>query len=316
MASQSCYLLWRYVLLVSVVSIGHSALTAPSARAEYYPARPLYDYQKHQPHDDNCADPSNPAFDHGRCGPTDGPVFDSFINVPSWGDEPAFFDAVLSNHHAAGSHHDPLYYVTRGSREVVLRVFVDNDANEYFGYKTAAQGTRVQVTLPTRAASSLRARALISAPNATPPEVEDTVDLVDNRPFRVEYVPGSAMLYHDNRAQAVDDSIVAGGALITNKGIPGVFAAGFGRAAVVNVRVRIIPVSPPSHLGIWIVLVGAAGALLALVIVPLSRHRILRTANSGQSWIRQEGVRTQLAVGSIVALLVAGLTWLIKLAFA
>lgn len=303
-----------------VVALSVATWLATSAQAEWDPARPAYDYEKFQPGDDSCVDPSNPAFDHGRCGPVDGPVFNSFVNVPSFGDERSFFDARLVDDVRAGAHHDALYDVTGGSREVELRVFIDNDANERSGYKTIAQGTQLRVELPTAAGSSLRARALVSSSNATPQEVEDTVDLVDSHPFRVAYVPGSAVLWHGKRSEPVDDRVVSGGAWVSNKGIPGEFLPGFDKAALVNLRVLILPVVPPSHTWRWVVLAGVLATLLAMALTPPTRRRILRVAGDGRSWYREEGIGTRVVVGVVVALLVAGLLalmgWLVTLPFA
>ena len=126
-------------------------------------------------------------MDHGRCGPTDGPVFNSFINTPSYGDECSFFDARRSDQTRAGSYENVLISVTDGTRQVVLRIYVNNDANEAFGQKTTAQDTRVRVGLPAVTGSELRATAYVSASNATPQTGEDTVDLVAVKDFNVGY---------------------------------------------------------------------------------------------------------------------------------
>ncbi len=282
------------------------------AAAGFYPGRPIYDYEKYVPHDDDCADLSNPAVDHGRCGPTDGPVFNSFINVPHYGDERGFFDAYRTDHTQAGSTHDPLNGVTEGSREVELRVFIDNDANAYAGYKTTAQETRLQVALPNVAGKDLRAVARVSASNATPQTVEDTADLIGTRQFRVEYLPGSATLYYrnDRHPHSVDDAIVAGGALISNRDIPGVFAAGFSRAAVVNLRLRVIPTPAASTLSDWIIAIVGILLLIFLALWQVSRSRIASTAQHWWGWSKRQGIGIQILSNITAAGLIAAFVWL------
>jgi len=158
------------------------------AQAGFTPAfRPTYDYIKYDPHRQDCTDASSLSADHGRCGPSDGPDFNSFINTPSWGDERAFFDAYRSDQ---GPRSTADILNVSGAGEAILRIYVNNDANEHFGYRTIASGTTVRVTIPTGAANALRARAYISAENALPSEVTDTTELVSSRKFRVVYVPG------------------------------------------------------------------------------------------------------------------------------
>jgi hypothetical protein len=308
---------WPAVLAV-LATFGAAMVWSPGLGvAGFYPGRPVYDYEKYVPHDDDCNDLSNPAVDHGRCGPTDGPVFNSFVNVPHYGDERGFFDAYRTDEAQAGSAHDPLYRVTEGSREVELRVFIDNDANAYAGYKTIARETRLQVELPHVVGRDLRAVALISAPNATPQTVEDTGDLIGTRPFRVEYVPGSAVLYHgtDRHPHPVDDAIVSGGALISNKEVSGVFVAGFSRDAVVNLRLRIIPVVAASRTWRWIIATTVLLVLVAFALWPTTRRRVVKTAHDWWGWSKRYGFGIQILSNVVAAGLIALLAWLVAQLF-
>lgn len=229
------------VVLIALASVTGVTGAAVKVAAEFYPNRPTFDYNK--PCDANDAD----IYD--RCGSLTGPVFNSFINTPSYGDERAFLDARRSDQTALGSYKDVLNDVNGGSQEVVLRTYVHNNANQ----STNANGTgiarnaKVRIALPTATSQTLRARSYISADNAA--LVEDTVDLVGTDQFSVEYVTGSAVLYDgDNFANGtpLNDSIVGGGALIGSDTLNGNINGCFEYAATVEIRVKIKPKSNPA----------------------------------------------------------------------
>lgn len=293
----------------SLVPIAVYILAPQAALAEYYPVRPIYDYLKFDPKANDCQNLLNPALDHGRCGPTDGSVFNSFINTPSYGDERAFLDARRSDQTQSGSYKNVLHDVTGGSREVVLRIYINNDANEAFGYKTTAQETRVRVALPVVAGSALRARAYISAVNASPQVVEDTVDLVDTNRFAVEFIPGSAKVYSRDGQHDLSDEIVDRGALITNTGTVGVFAAGFDKDAQVQVGLRIVRERSAPR---WIVPAGAGLAALGLLSWPWLRESTWRVTQRLWTWQDSQKVGIQIVASLIAAGLFAAGVWLVQ----
>jgi uncharacterized repeat protein (TIGR01451 family) len=216
------------------------AVPTAIALAEYYPARSPFDYNK----------PCNPNDDdiYDRCGSLTGPVFNSFINTPSYGDERAFLDARRSDQTAAGSYENVLDDVTDGSKEIVVRMYVHNNANQDTNASGLgiAKNAKVRVDLPEATANSLRARGYISADNAA--LVEDTVDFVDNKKFSVDYIPGSAKLYdNDNFKDGVklSDSIVTTGAAIGSDSLNGELKGCFEYEAVVQIRLKVTPVEIP-----------------------------------------------------------------------
>ncbi len=211
----------------------YSALLSYST---FYPDRPVYDY-------------NSLSYNYGRYGAIDsGPVFNSFINTPSYGDERTFFDGRRSDRPPSTTY-DPVRDVTKGSKVVILRIYVDNMAyvDPDDPHRSTALGARVRVRLPTATAPVLRARGYILADNAD--VVEDTVDLLGTEPFRLIYVPNSAVLLRDNREYGLSDSIVEDeGALIGHTVMDGVFPAGnqFEYAAFVMLKVRAVPQSAAS----------------------------------------------------------------------
>lgn len=214
-----------------------AAIAVPFAvNAEFYPNRPVYDYNKSG--NGNCNDPNNPARNGGRCGSMDGPVFNSFINTPSYGDERAFFDGRRSDK-PTNTNADDIVDVNKGSKEVVLRTYVHNNANTSINKTNGvAKNAKVRVTLPTATEQVLRARSYISADNAA--LVEDTVDLLGTEKFKVQYIPGSAKLMRGASTYALSDSIVTTGAHIGDKTMNGELPGCFEYAALVEIRVKVI----------------------------------------------------------------------------
>lgn len=214
------------IALLSVVGIG-------AVKAEFYPDRPTYDYNK------ECNANDNDPYD--RCGSLNGPVFNSFINTPSYGDERAFVDARKSENTASGSYKNVLEDVTNGSKEVVVRMYIHNNANQSTNAsgQGIARNTKVRVFVPTAESQTLRAAGYISADNAA--LVEDTVDFVGAQAFKVDYVPGSAIIYSNGpvNGQKLSDSIVTTGASIGHDALNGNLPGCFQYEAVVQIRLKV-----------------------------------------------------------------------------
>jgi uncharacterized repeat protein (TIGR01451 family) len=249
-------------LALVILALGVGVVALPAVHAEFYPVRPTFDYNKFDPNNNNCDDPNNIATQNGRCGSMNGPVLNSFINTPSYGDERPFFDGRLSDA-APSTTADPITSVNKDAgKEVTLRVYVHNNANQGTdclpehldanGNCTQidnnapgiAHGAKVSISLPTATASVLRARSDITASNAA--GVEDTVDMTGTEPFSVSYVPGSAVLLRGTSSYALSDNIVNGGALIGNTQMDGNLPGCFDFAALVEIKVKITPKPTPN----------------------------------------------------------------------
>lgn len=222
---------------VVVLALG-VGVALPAVNAEFYPDRPTYNYNKFDPNNLNCNDPNNIATQNGRCGSMDGPVFNSFVNTPSYGDERAFFDGRRADA-ATNTNANVITNVNDGSKEVVLRMYVHNNANQNTNAsgKGIAHNAKARILLPTDTQSVLRARAYISANNAA--LVEDTVDMTGSEKFNVSYVAGSAKLLRGNSQYALSDNIVTTGAPIGDKAMNGELPGCFDYAALIEVRVKI-----------------------------------------------------------------------------
>lgn len=218
-------------VVATVVAIG--TIGAGASFAEFYPNRPTYDYNNLQQ----------------RVGSMNGPVFNSFVNTPSYGDERSFVDARRSDQTAAGDFKNELSNVTGGSKEVVIRTYIHNNANQSTNASGVgiARDVKVRVALPTASSQTLRARGYITASNAA--TVEDTVDMVDTHEFTVEYIPGSATLYNNGpfaNGTPLSDSIVTTGAAIGYDALNGNLPGCFDYASVAQIRVKITPKAVPA----------------------------------------------------------------------
>lgn len=233
-------------LAVAVLAIG--VIAAPIVHAEFYPNRPTFDYNKFAQGED-CNDPNAVGRQGGRCGSMEGPVFNSFVNTPSYGDERAFVDARRSDQTAAGSYKNVLNDVTGGSKEVVVRMYIHNNANTSTNAsgKGIAKNTNVRLALPTGEGSAQRAVGYISADNATPQVVEDTVDFTANENFSLAYKPGSAIIYSNGpvNGSPISDSVVTTGAPIGHNALDGNLPGCFEYEAVVQVTLTVTPQKVP-----------------------------------------------------------------------
>jgi hypothetical protein len=251
---------WHFTVAVGVVLIvGVIAFVIEGAFGSgkgysdnWGPTRPGYDYKRYTGNT-NCDDGTNPSTYNGRCGAlTSFPVFNSFINTPYYGDEAAFFDGYRAER-SNGNASDPVTNVTSGNGIIVLRVYVDNDAqvHEKEPELTTAHNTRVRVTLPPNTSKSLVAYAYISADRAV--TVYDSVDLTSDRSFSLEYIPGSAMLYSsvDGQPHAFhlsDEIIGSEGALIGINAINGVLPpSNYLSGVTIDLKVRAVPQASASQ---------------------------------------------------------------------
>ncbi len=226
-------------LLVFLALAILSVLTFGVVKAEFYPDRPVYDYNRMPLNGKDCQ-PADDAAGN-RCGSMNGPVFNSFVNAPGTGDERAFADARKTD--GTTTYQNVVTDVTNGSKEVIVRMYVHNNANTGTNAsgKGIAKDTKVRVLVPTGETQSLRTRSYISASNAG--TVEDTVDYTsDTQAFRLEYIPGSAKIFSNGpvNGATLSDSIVTTGAPIGYNALNGDLPGCFEYEATVEVRLRVL----------------------------------------------------------------------------
>src|SRR5690606_16837369 len=173
-----------------------------------------------------------------------GPVFNSFINTPTYGDERNFTTASP----AGTAQWRDGNTVTPG-QEVEVRVFVHNNANvetndEDSNFVGVARNTRVRIAIPDGVANGFDVTGYVSADNAKPKQVYDSTPLTNaNQAFDLEYVPGSAKIFNNgpwkNGRALSDDVVNANGALIGFDALNGSLPGCFEYQAVVIVKLKV-----------------------------------------------------------------------------
>jgi PKD domain len=168
-------------------------------------------------------------------------TFDSITDNPQVGDERPFLSGKVSN--ASGDVVDNIH-VTNND-EVTLRVYYHNNAAS--NLNLVATNTRVKFYLPTAAATSTFATSVISADNASPKTVNDTVDFNGDKPFTLEYVKGSAQLWNNKFQGKVlsDDVTTTNGALIGYDKIDGQVPGCAEFSGYVTIKVKVHMQTPP-----------------------------------------------------------------------
>ncbi|WP_280494346.1 hypothetical protein [Nocardia asiatica] len=127
--------------------------------------------------------------------------------------------------------------------EYQLRAYVHNGANDR--PENIARDTRMRFALPDFASSTVGITSKITASNAVPDQVWDTVVLHNPKPFRVEMVPGSARMYNNtypSDGMQVPGRVATGdGALIGSVTPDGNFAGNYQNSGIVTIKVKVIP---------------------------------------------------------------------------
>lgn len=209
-------------IAVAVCSVVLIVAAPIAATAGWYPERPIKTYDG----------PGTPGFDHV--------TFNSFINTPVYGDERAFY----LGRQPGGPMQDVMQ--VQPGQEVTLESYVHNGADPSlngpnFDGPGVARNTQVRILIPSGTNTSLRSISYISASNASPGTVADTVDFRSSVPFSLSYVPGSATMINNAHPSGlpINDSIVAGGTLVGYNQADGNVPGCFQYDMTVRIRVRV-----------------------------------------------------------------------------
>jgi hypothetical protein len=114
-------------------------------------------------------------------------TFNSFTNAPNYGDERGFFDGKDAGITGPGGYQDSM--TVRNGQKLVLRTYIHNNADpKKIGEAAAtAKNTRMQVLLPLVKKNSQFATSAITADNANPGTVSDTVEFTGANAFSMEF---------------------------------------------------------------------------------------------------------------------------------
>jgi hypothetical protein len=197
------------IIASAVVTVLALATTA-TAFASFYPAdRPTY----------TCASRDN-------CTGADHVTFDSFTNNPDLGDERAFLDGSING---ATTPQDRIQ--VKDGDVITVRAYVHNNADASLmggEANTVAKNVKFSALVPTGNHADMNIAGFITADNASPATINDTMSVYGSSNFTLEYVKGSAGF--DHKADGIhqittalsDDIITSNGAALGN--INGCFA--------------------------------------------------------------------------------------------
>jgi hypothetical protein len=196
------------IVASTAITVLTLASSIGTAFASYYPA----DRQTY-----TCKTPT-------ECTGANHVVFDSFINNPVVGDERPFLAGSIN-----GSQVQDLIQVKDGD-EVVVRAYVHNNADATLmggEANTVAKNVVFKLLVPTASQTSTNIIGFITASNANPATINDTMTLTASTAFTLQYVAGSAEFIHaaDGAHQTTDklnDTIATTGASLGD--IDGCFA--------------------------------------------------------------------------------------------
>ncbi len=168
-------------------------------------------------------------------------MFNNMTNVPNIGDERNFLHGQVVG---TGEYSDPVN--AKVGDEVLVRVYVHNNADSSTNDsgKGVAKNTKVKVTLPTASGNNLQASATVSASNATPKQVTDTINIKADNNFSIDYVEGSARIRTNFMDKSLSDNLVAGGTLIGHDNLNGDMNGCFEYAAYVTFKVKLVEKTP------------------------------------------------------------------------
>ncbi len=211
------------VTLFAVLTIALLGIAGAVSIASFGPDRPIKKYVQGQK-----------GFDYV--------TFNSFTDVPNIGDERNFVTGKINN--APDGFYDPMYQVRDGN-EILVRVYVHNNADASLnsaenGAKGVAKNTKVRAEIPTGLATAQQAKAYITADNAQPKSIYDTLDVTANYPIELDYVEGSAHLDSNFvNDLPLSDDIVKGGVLIGDDKLDGNIPGCFEYVALVTFKVKV-----------------------------------------------------------------------------
>lgn len=180
-----------------------------------------------------------PCDAKGRCVGADHVVLNSGVNNPKVGDERFFLAGRPDG--LAGPVQDRLS--VKPGEVVTLRMFVSNSAQVDLAgaADSVAHNVRARIAFPNRASTTPQAFGWLSADNASPSEVYDSMTLVASVPIRARLLPGSARL--TNHAHpgglALPDAIAGEGVRLGFKRLDGELGACYCESGYVTLMVKV-----------------------------------------------------------------------------
>lgn len=172
--------------------------------------------------------------------PADRITFNSITDNPNYGDERNFVVAKdAANTGAGGWQADELK--VQDGKEYLVRMYVHNNAAD--NLNLTAKNTRVSANVPTSYAKSHQIDGFITADNATPNRIWDSVVLKGDKDFIVSFVGDSARYYNNinpNPGFSLPNSIVTNaGAQVGYESMNGDVPGCFEYSGIATFRVKV-----------------------------------------------------------------------------
>ncbi len=211
----------KITTMVIAVAIALALVPAVKVLADWGPARPTFTW----------------------AAPATYITFNSITDNPQAGDERSFYGVRDVNNSQTVKTIN-----VQDNEELVFQIYFHNNAAS--NLNLVATNTRVKMLFPTNPVTSAISYAYISADNATPSVVGDTVQMTGPRPFTLSYENGTAQIWNEVlRGTLLSDSIVTNtGALVGYDKLTGELpgCSHFSGYATVKVRVHMPTPSTPA----------------------------------------------------------------------
>ena len=137
--------------------------------------------------------------------------------------------------------------IVEDDKEYLLRLYVHN--NNPNGEQATAKNVRAAFNIPMETATSLTVWGLLFCDNASPSEYWDSVNLISDTPFHLEYMYGSTTLFNSGIGQGdgytLSDEVVTkaasnNGVLIGYSELNGDIPGGLQYASYITIRVKAV----------------------------------------------------------------------------
>ncbi|RYF70297.1 MAG: DUF11 domain-containing protein [Cytophagaceae bacterium] len=185
--------------------------------------------------------PERPTFTIEK--PADHVTFNSITNNPNYGDERNFTLIKDASITGAGGWKDEIN--VENGKEYIVRMYVHNNAAS--NLNKVATNTRVMANVPNATGNKVQIDGFVSADNATPQKIWDSVVMTSDKKFNVAYVNGSSQ-YFNNKfpgGQPLGDSVVtSAGALVGYEKLDGKVPGCFEYSGIATFKVKVNMPSP------------------------------------------------------------------------
>lgn len=296
----------RHKIAATVVVAGLLVAAPLGVKAAWGPGRPVYDYSKKPLNGSTCVAADDAAYD--QCGSMSGPVFNSFTNTPSYGDERDFVQVAPNGSTSYSSN-----VTAKPGDTVSVRVYIHNNANTATNAsgEGIAHNTNVRVYLPTGQANGFDVAGYVSASNAKQARVYDTGQITNaGQKIGLSYVPGSAKIYNDGPWKSgvkLPDAVVSdAGTPIGYNALNGELPGCFDYRAVVIIQVKIT--APTIKFSKEVTTPGSSNwAKTVSVKKGDTTSWLLSYSNTGNSQAHNITIRDQIPAG--LKLVPGSITW-------